>query len=34
VAQASFFFMALTILAMNFVADLLYGLVDPRVTYD
>jgi peptide/nickel transport system permease protein len=34
VAQASFFLMALTILAMNFVADLLYGLVDPRVTYD
>jgi ABC-type dipeptide/oligopeptide/nickel transport system permease component len=25
--------MALTILVLNFIADLLYGLIDPRVTY-
>ncbi len=34
IAQAAFFVMALTILFMNFVADLLYGIIDPRVTYD
>ncbi|NIR99333.1 MAG: ABC transporter permease, partial [Gammaproteobacteria bacterium] len=34
IAQAAFFVMALTILFMNFVADLLYGMIDPRVTYD
>ncbi|MBC8462506.1 MAG: ABC transporter permease [Deltaproteobacteria bacterium] len=34
VAQAIFFLMSLTILTMNFVADLLYGLIDPRVTYN
>jgi peptide/nickel transport system permease protein len=32
VAQAAFYVMALTILAMNFVADLFYGLIDPRIT--
>ena len=31
--QACFFLMALTILLLNFIADLLYGLIDPRVTY-
>ena len=34
VAQASFYLMALAILMMNFIADLVYGFIDPRVTYD
>jgi peptide/nickel transport system permease protein len=34
VAQAAFYLMALAVLAMNFVADLLYGFIDPRITYD
>ncbi|OGP66946.1 MAG: hypothetical protein A2170_13545 [Deltaproteobacteria bacterium RBG_13_53_10] len=34
VAQGAFYLMSLTILAMNFVADLLYGFIDPRITYD
>ncbi len=34
VAQASFFLMALTILLMNFIADLIYGVIDPRITYE
>lgn len=34
VAQAALYLMALVILAMNFIADLLYGVIDPRVTYD
>lgn len=33
VAQAALYLMALVILAMNFIADLLYGVIDPRVTY-
>ena len=33
VAQATLYLMALVILAMNFIADLLYGIIDPRVTY-
>jgi ABC-type dipeptide/oligopeptide/nickel transport system permease component len=34
VAQAAFFIIALTTLALNFVADLLYGFIDPRITYE
>ena len=34
VAQAALYLMALVILAMNFIADLLYGIIDPRVAYD
>lgn len=34
VAQACFFVMALIILVFNFVADVLYGFIDPRVAYD
>jgi hypothetical protein len=34
VGQAAFFLMSLTILVMNFVAELFYGLINPRVTYD
>ena len=30
-AQAAFFLIALSVLTMNFIADLLYALVDPRV---
>ena len=33
VAQAAFYVMALTILALNFIADVLYGLIDPRISY-
>jgi ABC-type dipeptide/oligopeptide/nickel transport system permease component len=33
VAQAALYVMALATLALNFIADLLYGLIDPRVTY-
>ncbi|MFQ5854577.1 MAG: ABC transporter permease [Anaerolineae bacterium] len=31
VAQGTFFFIAVIMVAMNFLADLLYGLLDPRV---
>ena len=34
IAQAAFYLMALTILLMNLVADLLYGFIDPRITYE
>ncbi len=34
VAQASLYVMALVTLALNFVADLVYGVIDPRVTYE
>jgi len=33
-AQASFLLMAAMVLIMNFVADIAYGIMDPRVTYD
>ena len=34
IVQAAFYVMALTILTFNLVADLLYGVIDPRVVYD
>ena len=34
VAQAALFVMALVTLTLNFAADLLYGVIDPRVTYE
>jgi ABC-type dipeptide/oligopeptide/nickel transport system permease component len=34
VAQATFLVLASSVIFMNFVADLLYGFFDPRVTYD
>jgi peptide/nickel transport system permease protein len=34
VAQACFFVMALIILLTNFIADILYSVIDPRVAYD
>lgn len=33
VAQFSFLIMAFMVLIMNFLADILYGVLDPRVTY-
>ena len=33
VAQATFFLMSVTVILMNLIADLLYGLLDPRITY-
>jgi peptide/nickel transport system permease protein len=34
VAQGTFLVLALSVVFMNFVADLLYGVFDPRVTYE
>ncbi|RYJ14172.1 ABC transporter permease [Halogeometricum borinquense] len=34
VAQGTFMVLAATIILLNFVADLAYGYLDPRVTYD
>lgn len=34
VAQGTFLVLASAVVLMNFVADLLYGVLDPRVTYD
>ncbi|WP_254546633.1 ABC transporter permease [Halomarina pelagica] len=34
VAQGTFMVLAATIIIMNFLADLAYGYLDPRVTYD
>ena len=34
VAQAALFIMALTTLVLNLIADLLYGVIDPRVIYE
>lgn len=34
VAQAAFFLIAVIMIAMNFVADLLYSLLDPRVSHE
>jgi len=31
--QAFFFIMALLVIVSNFVADLLYGVIDPRIKY-
>ena len=33
VAQATFMFLAATVLLMNFIVDLIYGKLDPRVVY-
>lgn len=34
VMQAMFFIIALSVIAANFVADILYGIVDPRIRYE
>jgi peptide/nickel transport system permease protein len=33
VAQATFFFMAMIVVVLNFIVDLLYGWLDPRIVY-
>jgi peptide/nickel transport system permease protein len=33
VAQASFIMLAATVMVMNLCADLLYGVLDPRISY-
>lgn len=33
VAQATFFLMGVLVIVLNFLTDLLYGVLDPRVTY-
>jgi peptide/nickel transport system permease protein len=33
VAQAAFFFMSFIVVFMNFIVDLLYGYLDPRIVY-
>jgi peptide/nickel transport system permease protein len=33
VAQASFILLALSVMVMNFVADIIYGFLDPRISY-
>jgi peptide/nickel transport system permease protein len=34
IAQAIFFLMGLVVIGANFIVDLLYGYLDPRVTYE
>jgi len=34
VAQAAFFFMAVVVIAMNLALDILYAVLDPRITYE
>lgn len=34
VAQAAFFFMAVIVIGFNFLVDMLYGLLDPRISYE
>ena len=32
--EAMFFIIALCVIAANFVSDILYGVVDPRIRYE
>jgi peptide/nickel transport system permease protein len=34
VMQAMFFIIALAVIAANFISDILYGVVDPRIRYE
>jgi len=34
VAQAAFFILSVSMVVMNFIADMLYGYLDPRVVYN
>jgi len=34
VMQALFYIIALSVIAANFVSDILYGIVDPRIKYE
>jgi len=32
--QAMFFIIALSVIAANFISDIVYGVVDPRIKYE
>jgi len=32
--QAMFYIISLTVIAANFISDILYGIVDPRIKYE
>ena len=34
VMQALFYIIALSVIAANFISDILYGIVDPRIRYE
>ena len=34
IAQGAFFLMGVVLIAMNLIADLVYGYLDPRITYE
>jgi len=34
VMQAMFYLISLTVIAANFIADVAYGIVDPRIRYE
>jgi ABC-type dipeptide/oligopeptide/nickel transport system permease component len=34
VMQAMFYLISLTVVAANFISDILYGIVDPRIRYE
>ncbi len=34
ILQATFYIMALTVIIANFIADMLYGFLDPRIRYN
>jgi len=34
VMEAMFYIIALSVIAANFVSDVLYGVVDPRIKYE
>ena len=34
VMQAMFYLISLTVIAANFISDILYGIVDPRIRYE
>jgi ABC-type dipeptide/oligopeptide/nickel transport system permease component len=34
VMQAMFYILALSVIAANFISDLVYGIIDPRIRYE
>jgi len=32
--QAMFYLISLTVVAANFISDIVYGIVDPRIRYE
>jgi ABC-type dipeptide/oligopeptide/nickel transport system permease component len=32
--QAMFFIIALCVIAANFISDIIYGIIDPRIKYE